>query len=137
MTTVTLCGSSRFAQEFIDADVELSYKGLVVINMSVSSGNEEDNRNHTQAQKECLDLIHFQKILISDAILVLGDGYIGYSTSREIIWADMLKKQIISSFILEHDWERITLRARYFETFKESPLVRVAKQRLEEICNQK
>ena len=44
--------------------------------------------------KELLDLVHLNQILRADAVLVVGDGYIGHSTAREILWASMQGKPV-------------------------------------------
>lgn len=90
MKVVTLCGSARFEQDFIDANRELTLRGFVVISMSVlpsQAPNGAGKAWYTPAQKVVLDLVHLEKITMADAILVVGDGYVGESTGREIAWA--------------------------------------------------
>lgn len=48
-----------------------------------------DDTEKEPALKEVLDLVHFNKILRADAIVVVGPDYIGFSTAREILWANM------------------------------------------------
>lgn len=49
----------------------------------------------SEAEKITLDLVHLDKILNSDAIVVINpDGYVGFSTAREIQWALMKSKKI-------------------------------------------
>lgn len=49
----------------------------------------------TPEEKRRFDLVHFEKIDNSDAIVVLNvDGYIGDSTTREVEWARMKRKDV-------------------------------------------
>lgn len=92
---ITLCGSARFEQNFIDANRELTLRGAIVFSMSVLPSQAGGKDWYTKSQKVMLDLAHLAKIQKSDAILVVGNGYIGFSTAREILWADMLGKLVI------------------------------------------
>ena len=85
---VTLCGSKRF--DFEETQLQLTLKGLVVIGLAGKQEKELDKYT-----KEYLDLVHFAKIASSDAVFVLGDGYIGDSTAKEICFADLCGKPII------------------------------------------
>lgn len=92
----TLCGSTKFREQFEHWNRVLSKRGHLVYSVS-SYGHSGDSL--TESEKEALDLVHLQKIVESDAILVVGlqdDGmlYIGDSTRREIKWASMLGKRI-------------------------------------------
>ena len=109
MTTITLCGSSRFAPRFVEANRELTLRGLLVFPLGTTTGCEADNRQWSSAEKEMLDLVHLAKILQSDAILVLGDGYIGWSTSREILWAALQDKPVVSE---RQAWPDATARPK-------------------------
>lgn len=96
MNTVCLCGSTRFLDEFQEANIELTKLGLTVITISMAMPKQEVS-DHEKGLKHLLDLVHLNKILRSDAIVVVGDGYIGESTAREILWADMQGKKIIAT----------------------------------------
>lgn len=90
---ITLCGSTKFMDEFHEANRELTLTGHVVY--SVCMSNKGDYKP-TELQKELLDLVHFAKISNSDAIFVIDvDGYVGDSTRREILWAKMNNKSVI------------------------------------------
>lgn len=106
---VTLCGSARFAEEFIEANKELSLRGFIVFPLS-SPPEEKDKLS--SYEKTVLDLVHLAKINSSDAIVVLGDGYIGRSTASEVLWAHINQKTIVCSCDLvltngTKDWDRI------------------------------
>jgi len=97
---ITLCGSTKFKDKFIELNKSLSKEGHVVYSVS-SFGHSGDVISDDE--KITLDLVHLIKIQESDAIYVIDiDGYIGFSTSREIKWAKMLNKNIIY-WSLEND----------------------------------
>ena len=83
---VTLCGSTRFKQAFIDWNARLTLEGCIVL--TVGLFEHADGTHLTPAQKAGLDALHKDKIAMSDEILVLDvDGYIGESTRSEIAFA--------------------------------------------------
>lgn len=92
VNTICLCGSTRFLDDFNRANVELTKRGLSVITISMALVGEEQQKQ--APLKELLDLVHFNKILRADAVLVVGDGYIGYSTAREVLWSLMQGKAV-------------------------------------------
>ena len=82
---VTLCGSTRFKEDFERVNKELTLKGIIVISVGCF-GHAGDV--FTDEQKEMLDDIHKRKIDMADAIYVINrDGYIGESTRSEISYA--------------------------------------------------
>lgn len=93
INTICLCGSTRFMDQFHEANVELTKRGFSVITISMAMPKEGDA---DKGLKEILDLVHFNKILRADAIFVVHDdsGYVGFSTAREILWASMQGKSI-------------------------------------------
>lgn len=94
---ITLCGSTRFKDEFELIAKELALQGHTVLSVNLFA--HADNIELTQEQKIRLDNAHKQKISISDAIYVINkDQYIGESTYGEIDWAERLGKKI---FFLE------------------------------------
>ena len=89
---ITLCGSTKFMEEFNKANLYLTLSGHIVYSVATTVHGELEV---TDEEKDLLDLVHFSKILNSDIIVVLNvDGYIGYSTNREIMWARMQDKPI-------------------------------------------
>ena len=83
---VTLCGSTKFKEEFFKANERLTLSGYIVL--SVGFFMHSDSRIIDAAVKEQLDELHKRKIDISDSILVLNvGGYIGESTQSEITYA--------------------------------------------------
>src|SRR3979409_785318 len=94
--TIGLGGRSRFLTNFEEANIELTKRGFSIITISMTLPKNEQGRQEDQALKELLDLVHLNKILRADAVFVVGDGYIGFSTAREILWADMQGKVVIT-----------------------------------------
>ena len=90
---ITLCGSTRFKEDFERINKELTLAGNIVISLG-AWGHAGDT--FTEEQKVMLDDIHKRKIDMADAIYVINkDGYIGSSTRSEIQYALRTGKQII------------------------------------------
>ena len=90
---ITLCGSTRFKEDFERVNRELTLMGNIVISVGCF-GHSGDT--FTEEQKVMLDDIHKRKIDMADAIYVINkDGYIGSSTRSEIQYALRTGKQII------------------------------------------
>lgn len=91
---VTLCGSTRFKDEFMEAQKLLTLEGNIVISVGLfgHSGDEEvwegmDEGTLTET-KRMLDDMHKRKIDMADEVYVIDvDGYIGESTRSEIEYA--------------------------------------------------
>lgn len=91
---ITLCGSTRFKDEFMEAQKRLTLEGNIVISVGlfghagdkeVWEGMEEDTLTKT---KIMLDDMHKRKIDMADEIYVINvGGYIGSSTKSEIEYA--------------------------------------------------
>lgn len=91
---ITLCGSTRFKDDYIRVQKELTLAGYVVISVGVFG--HADNEQYSDGAKAVLDDIHKQKIEMSDMIYVINKGgYIGESTQSEIDWARELGKEVI------------------------------------------
>ena len=93
---ITLCGSTRFKDEFFQAQKELTLKGYIVISVGLfgHSGDAEVWENDT---KTMLDHMHLEKINMAESIFVVNpDGYIGTSTTREIHYALDTNKTVYS-----------------------------------------
>ncbi len=92
---VTLCGSTRFKEEFLKVQKELTLKGYIVISVGLfgHSGDNEvwenmDDGTLTETKK-MLDEMHKQKIDMADEIFIINPGeYIGDSTRSEIAYAE-------------------------------------------------
>lgn len=86
---ITLCGSTKFKDEFIKAQKELTLKGYIVISVGLFGHADGCYDNEiTDSVKQMLDDMHKRKIDMSDAIMVIDVGdYIGESTKKEIEYA--------------------------------------------------
>lgn len=92
---ITLCGSTRFKTEFLDAQKRLTLDGNIVISVGLF-GHSGDDEVWTEGTKEMLDNMHKRKIDMSDAIYVINPGgYIGESTRSEIEYAKAHGKEIM------------------------------------------
>lgn len=90
---ITLCGSTRFKDDYLRLQKELTLAGYVVISVGVFGHAE--NEVYSEGAKAMLDDIHKQKIAMSDIVYIINrDGYIGESTQSEIEWAQELGKEI-------------------------------------------
>jgi hypothetical protein len=87
---VCLCGSTRFREAWVDAELRLGLAGAIVLTVaSAELGLAPGERLAvTEAVKPRLDELHKRKIDLADAVLVLNvGGYIGESTRSEIAYA--------------------------------------------------
>lgn len=90
---ITLCGSTKFKQEFEDANERLTMEGNIIISVGVFG--HAKGITLTEEEKTKLDAIHFGKIDLADEIFVINvGGYIGSSTSREIEYAKSQGKPV-------------------------------------------
>ena len=84
---ITLCGSTRFKDEFIEAQKRLTLEGNIVISVGLF-GHSGDDEVWTEGTKAMLDDMHKRKIDMADEIYVINvGGYIGESTRNEIEYA--------------------------------------------------
>ena len=98
---VTLCGSTRFKDAFMQAQKKLTLEGNIVISVGlfghsgdseVWEGMSEDTLTQT---KLMLDDMHKRKIDMADEIFVINvGGYIGSSTRSEIEYAHAAGKPV-------------------------------------------
>ena len=98
---ITLCGSTKFKDEFLKAHKDLTLKGNIVISVGLfgHSGDSEVWENMDEGTitktKEMLDDMHKRKIDMSDEIFVINvNGYIGDSTKSEIEYAIKTGKKV-------------------------------------------
>ena len=84
---ITLCGSTRFKEQFFEAQKRLTLEGNIVISVGLF-GHSGDDEVWTKGTKEMLDDMHKRKIDMADEIFVINvGGYIGSSTRSEIEYA--------------------------------------------------
>ena len=81
---ITLCGSTKFKDEYLAAQKRLTLEGNIVISVGLF-GHSGDNEVWTDGTKAMLDDMHKRKIDMADEIFVINvGGYIGESTRSEI-----------------------------------------------------
>ena len=92
---ITLCGSTRFKEQFLEAQKRLTLEGNIVISVGLF-GHSGDNEVWAEGTKEMLDDMHKRKIDMADGIYVINvNGYIGSSTRSEIEYARKQGKQVL------------------------------------------
>lgn len=91
---ITLCGSTRFKEQYIAAEKRLTLEGNIVISVGLF-GHSGDPEVYENGKKEMLDDMHLRKIDLADEIFVINPGgYIGSSTSNEINYAQKTGKPV-------------------------------------------
>ncbi|MBP3803739.1 MAG: hypothetical protein J6I76_07555 [Oribacterium sp.] len=98
---ITLCGSTRFKDAFMEAQKRLTLEGNIVISVGLfgHSGDSEVwdgmDEGTLSKTKEMLDDMHKRKIDMADGIYVINvGGYIGESTRSEIEYAKAHGKSV-------------------------------------------
>lgn len=91
---VTLCGSTRFKDQFLEMQKKLTLEGNIVISVGLF-GHSGDKEVLNDGVKEMLDDMHKRKIDLADEIYVINvGGYIGSSTKSEIEYAIKTGKKV-------------------------------------------
>jgi hypothetical protein len=91
---ITLCGSTRFKEQFFEVQKRLTFEGCIVISVGMF-GHAGDDEVWKPGVKEMLDDMHLRKIDMADEIFVINvGGYIGESTRREIAYAEKTGKKV-------------------------------------------
>ncbi len=91
---VTLCGSTRFKDEFLMVQRELTLRGKIVISVGFFPHSGDSEALDTET-KTMLDDMHKRKIDMADTIFVINkNGYVGKSTQSEIDYAEANGKNI-------------------------------------------
>jgi hypothetical protein len=91
---ITLCGSTKFRDEFIAEQKRLTLEGNIVISVGLF-GHSGDSEVWSESTKEMLDDMHKRKIDLADEIFVINvGGYIGSSTRSEIEYAITMNKTV-------------------------------------------
>lgn len=95
---VCLCGSTRFYDEFQQANYDLTMKGLIVLSVGFyphAKHGHGEGVGHDSAEKLALDNLHKRKIDLADWVYVLNvGGYIGESTRSEIEYAEKIDRPV-------------------------------------------
>ena len=92
---ITLCGSTRFKDQFLEAQKRLTLAGNIVISVGLF-GHSGDDEVWTEGTKEMLDDMHKRKIDMADIIYVINvNVYICSSSRSEIEYARKKGKQVL------------------------------------------
>ncbi len=84
---ITLCGSTKFREQYLEAQKRLTLDGNIVISVGLF-GHSGDDEVWTEGTKSMLDDMHKRKIDMADEIFVINvGGYLGESTRGEIEYA--------------------------------------------------
>lgn len=93
---ITLCGSTKFKDEFERVYKRLSLEGYIVLTVACFGHTDSPEVFTKPGLKEMLDDMHKEKIMMSDGIFVINPGdYIGESTKNEIEFAKMLCLEVV------------------------------------------
>lgn len=91
---ITLCGSTRFKDAFMETQKRLTLEGNIVISVGLF-GHAGDDEVWNEGTKEMLDDMHKRKIDLADEIFIINvGGYVGSSTKSEIEYAKMMGKPV-------------------------------------------
>ena len=98
---ITMCGSTRFKEAFMEIQKKLTLEGNIVISVGLF-GHSGDNEvwdgmdeGTLSKTKKMLDDMHKRKIDMADEIFVINvGGYIGSSTRSEIEYAKATGKGV-------------------------------------------
>lgn len=94
MKIITLCGSYKFKDEMAEVAEIMTLAGNCMLTPNELTRESKDD--YTEEEARMIDLMHKEKIRISDAILVVNaEKYIGKSTQNEIEFAEKLGKEIL------------------------------------------
>ena len=101
---ITLCGSTRFKDAFLETQKRLTLEGNIVISVGLF-GHSGDDEVWAEGTKEMLDDMHKAKISMADEIFVINvGGYIGSSTRSEIDFAQRIGKKINYLVTVDSDY---------------------------------
>lgn len=98
-TIVCLCGSSRFYQQYQEAEYRETMAGRIYLSIGFYPHAPKDFHGEgvgaTSDEKIALDELHKRKIDLADEIFVLNvGGYIGDSTKSEVTYARAVGKPV-------------------------------------------
>jgi predicted house-cleaning noncanonical NTP pyrophosphatase (MazG superfamily) len=93
MKVITICGSLKFEDDIKKYTQKLELEGNCVLSIVYST---KEKNTYTDEELHTLEVCHYKKIELSDAIFVVNkNGYIGESVKKEIKYASDHNKEII------------------------------------------
>lgn len=105
---ITLCGSTKFKDQFMEVQKKLTLEGNIVISVGCF-GHAGDI--FSDEQKLMLDDMHKRKIDMADEIFVINvGGYIGESIKSEIEYAKKHNKKVNYLDNINNDIRKETLK---------------------------
>ena len=105
---ITLCGSTKFKDQFMEVQKKLTLEGNIVISVGCF-GHAGDI--FSDEHKLMLDDMHKRKIDMADEIFVINvGGYIGESTKSEIEYAKKHNKKVNYLDNINNDIRKETLK---------------------------
>jgi hypothetical protein len=99
-TVVCLCGSTRFYDQFQQANYDLTMRGEIVLSVgfyphATARHGHGEGVGHDSDAKTALDELHKRKIDLADYVFVINPGgYTGESTRSEIGYATARGKPV-------------------------------------------
>lgn len=86
---ITLCGSTRYFFEAMEANRQLTFQNWIVLACGSWGHSYHKFVENTNTDYKAVKRLHFHKIAMSDAIVVVFDinQYIGNSTEKEVHFA--------------------------------------------------
>ena len=97
---ICLCGSTRFTDQMLIKQWELTKQGYIVLSWCALPENyflgpDQTHIGDQEGVKGIVDAVHFHKIELANEVMILNiGGYIGESTRNEIEYAKKLGKSI-------------------------------------------
>jgi hypothetical protein len=97
---VVLCGSTRFYNQFQQANYDETMAGRIVLSVGFyphakAEHGHGEGVGHDSTEKVALDELHKRKIDLADEVLVLNvGGYIGESTRCEVEYAEKIGRPV-------------------------------------------
>lgn len=97
---ICLCGSTRFTEQMLVKQWELTKQGNIVLSWCslptwYFQGEDKAHIGDQEGVKALVDEVHKRKIDLADEVLVLNvGGYIGESTRSEINYAESNNKPV-------------------------------------------
>lgn len=94
---ITLCGSTRYFFEAMEANRQLTFQNWIVLMCGSWGHSFHKHVENINTDYETVKKLHFYKIGRSNAIIVVTDSthYYGKSTEAEIKYAEFLQKPIL------------------------------------------
>lgn len=92
---VTLCGSTRFREDFERLAAQLTLEGVIVLMPNVWVRSDPAYSDITEEQKLRLDELHLHKIDMADEVIIVApQGYVGASTQKELDYSNRIGKPV-------------------------------------------